>query len=428
MYLSFYGLTKQPFHITPDPEFLYLSPSHKEALSAILYGIEQKKGFISVTGSVGVGKTTILRSYLESVDKERFKVIYVFNARLTFDELLTTIYRELGLPIKGNDTVEMLNNLYDFLIREYEQGNTVVLVIDEVQNMPVDTLENLRMISNLETSRDKLIQIVLVGQQEFEEKLGLDRLRQLKQRLAVRSTIQPLTKNESLDYISFRLKRAGATEAIFSSRALKTIVKKAKGIPRSINVLCDNALITAFGYSKQRVTKKIVQEIARDFDSSGHWVPGWSLLTAGSLVALFAGAACLLWQQPPLLDRIGAAAWGRSPASYERKMADRTLAEARPAMRFSVEGGPVQPVVRAGETASSSGKKRSRNVVRTVRTGDTLTKLSQEVYGDSGADTIKVIRDHNPQITNPNLIHSGGTIVFPDIGRQSWLVDRHTRG
>src|SRR5208283_1419672 len=265
MYLSFYGLKKQPFHITPDPEFLYLSPSHKEALAAIIYGIGQRKGFVTITGAVGVGKTTILRSYLEAAEKQRLKIIYIFNAKLTFEGLLKTIYQELNLPIESNDVVEMVNRLYEVLIEEYKQDNTVVLVVDEAQNMPIDTLESLRMISNLETSRDKLIQIVLVGQPEFEEQLNLDRLRQLKQRLAVRATILPLTKSESLDYIKFRLQRAGAPSSLVcTTPALKEIIKKAQGVPRLLNVLCDNALITGFGYGQKPVTKKIAKEVIRD--------------------------------------------------------------------------------------------------------------------------------------------------------------------
>jgi general secretion pathway protein A len=267
VYLSFYGLKRRPFHVTPDPEFLYLSPSHKEALAAIIYGIEERKGFVAITGAVGVGKTTILRSYLESAERKRLKIIYIFNAKLTFEELLKTIYRELNLPLEGNDVVEMVNRLYEVLIKEYEEGNTVVLVVDEAQNMPVDTLESMRMISNLETSRDKLVQIVLVGQPEFEEQLNLARLRQLKQRLAIRATILPLTKEESLEYIKFRLQKAGSpSSSVFTTPALKKIIKKANGIPRVLNVLCDNALITSFGYQKKPVPKIVAKEIIGDFE------------------------------------------------------------------------------------------------------------------------------------------------------------------
>jgi general secretion pathway protein A len=267
VYLSFYGLKRRPFHVTPDPEFLYLSPSHKEALAAIIYGIEERKGFVAVTGAVGVGKTTILRSYLESAERKRLKIIYIFNPKLTFEDLLKTIYRELNLPLETNDVVEMVNRLYEVLIKEYEEGNTVVLVVDEAQNMPVDTLESMRMISNLETSRDKLVQIVLVGQPEFEEQLNLARLRQLKQRLAIRATILPLTKEESLEYIKFRLQKAGSpSSSVFTTPALKKIIKKANGIPRVLNVLCDNALITSFGYQKKPVPMIVVKEIIGDFE------------------------------------------------------------------------------------------------------------------------------------------------------------------
>ena len=298
MYLSFYGLKKQPFHVTPDPEFLYLSPSHKEALAAIIYGIEERKGFIAITGAVGVGKTTILRSYLETAERKQLKIIYIFNAKLTFEELLKTIYRELNLPLEGNDVVEMVNRLYEILIKEYTQDNTVVLVVDEAQNMPVDTLESLRMISNLETSRDKLVQIVLVGQPEFEEELNLDRLRQLKQRLAIRATILPLTKEESLEYIKFRLQRAGSpTSSVFTTPALKKIIKKANGIPRVLNVLCDNALITSFGYQKKPVTKTIVEEIIADFQGTerSHFVRRQlPRVAALALLLLFLGLAWFL--------------------------------------------------------------------------------------------------------------------------------------
>jgi nucleoside-triphosphatase THEP1 len=168
MYLSFYHLKKEPFHITPDPEFLFLSPSHKEALGSVIYGIEKRKGFVAITGEVGVGKTTILRSYLDRAELERLKIIYVFNPNVSFQGLLKTISRELGFTLRADDTYEMVNQLQEILIEMYWRNQFVVLIIDEAQNMPIDTLENLRMLSNLETSKDKLIQILLVGQPEFD--------------------------------------------------------------------------------------------------------------------------------------------------------------------------------------------------------------------------------------------------------------------
>jgi general secretion pathway protein A len=266
MYQDFYRLKKEPFHITPDPEFLFLSPSHKQALGSIIYGVKNRKGFVVITGEVGVGKTTILRSYLEGVAKQKTKIVYIFNADVSFKNLLKTIYKELGLDAKTGDVVEMLNDLYQILMEEYKQGNTVLLVVDEAQNMPVETLENLRMLSNLETSKDKLLQIVLIGQYEFDEILNLYELRQLKQRIVIHSTITPLNEGESMAYIEHRLAKAAMNgSSVFTKGALKKIVKEAKGIPRRLNILCDNALITGFGYKKKPVNAKIVKEVITDF-------------------------------------------------------------------------------------------------------------------------------------------------------------------
>jgi general secretion pathway protein A len=267
MYQDFYRLRKEPFHITPDPEFLFLSPSHKQALGSIVYGVRNRKGFVVITGEVGVGKTTILRSYLEGVAKQKTKVVYIFNANVSFKNLLKTIYKELGLDAKTGDTVEMLNDLYQILMEEYRQGNTVLLIVDEAQNMPIETLENLRMLSNLETSKDKLIQIVLIGQYEFDEILNLHELRQLKQRIVIRSTIIPLSEKESMAYIKHRLDKAALNGSpVFTKGALKRIIKEAKGIPRYLNILCDNALITGFGYKKRPVNVKIVDEVITDYN------------------------------------------------------------------------------------------------------------------------------------------------------------------
>jgi general secretion pathway protein A len=437
MYLNFYNLRKQPFHITPDPEFLYLSPSHKEALAAIIYGIEEKKGFVAIVGAVGVGKTTILRSYLEKADKKRLKIIYVFNPRLTFEGLLRTIYQELELPVQSNDVVEMTNRLYEVLIEEYRQGNTIVLVVDEAQNMPVDTLENLRMLSNLETSKDKLIQIVLVGQPEFEEELQQHRLRQLRQRLAIRSTILPLTEHESMEYIRYRLEKAGVSPStVFTPASLKAIVKKAKGVPRIMNVLCDNALITGFGYRKKPVTRGITREIIRDFDglkwpSAGRWwFPALSALTV-ALVAM----AWFLPNQETVFGKI------RNLAQVEEKKEDTRVATVVPplvppagtgeaqtlpdtaSLRQEAPSGENPPVAaaRPPDTAAppSVVEKKAEAVKKSIVHGDTLIKLSREVYGKSDERILKLIQKSNPQVVNPDVIHVGSMLTFPRLSEES---------
>lgn len=266
MYLGFYHLKERPFHITPDPDFLFLSPSHREAIASIIYGVEQRKGFILITGEVGTGKTTIIRSYLDRVDSQRLRTIYIFNANISFQGLLNAMYRDLDLSAGTDDISGMVDRLHHALVEEYRDDRNVVLIIDEAQNMPVETLENLRMISNIETSKDKLIQILLVGQPELERMLDLNELRQLRQRIAVRCKIAPLNKKESLAYVQHRMSKAAAkSDHIFTKSALRQILREAKGIPRTINILCDNALITGFGYQQKPISTKIAKEVITDF-------------------------------------------------------------------------------------------------------------------------------------------------------------------
>jgi general secretion pathway protein A len=290
MYLSFYSLQKEPFHITPDPEFLFLNESHKEALGSLIYGIEKRKGFIAITGGIGLGKTTIVRSYLETKDDGHSKIIYVFNANITFKELLKTVLQELNLEGYDEDVFGMMNRLYLALIQEYEAGNNVVIIIDEAQNMPIETLENLRMLSNLETSSDKLVQIVFVGQQEFDALLNSQELRQLKQRIAIRTSIHPLSRRESHEYINHRLNLAGLREGpLFTLPAMERVVRAAKGVPRTINILCDNALITGFGYEQKPVGLRVVNEVISDFKGRKlRWVKWPYLMGAAVATTLFA--------------------------------------------------------------------------------------------------------------------------------------------
>jgi len=291
MYLDFYCLKREPFRITPDPEFLYLSPGHKEALAAIAYGVEQRKGIIAVTGQVGTGKTTILRSYLDKADPERVKSAYVLNPNVSFPALLQTIFRELGIPPGSDETSERIDRFHRYLIEEYEKDNTVVLFIDEAQNTPVETLENLRMLSNLESSADKLLQIVLCGQPELESLLGRTELRQLRSRIAVRADIPPLSRKESLAYFRHRMALSSEDGSdIFTRAALERIVRKAKGNPRAINVLCDNALITGYGSGETKVSFRTAGEIIADMEGrTAPGIPGWAVASVGLFLFLAVG-------------------------------------------------------------------------------------------------------------------------------------------
>ncbi|NIA14605.1 MAG: AAA family ATPase [Nitrospiraceae bacterium] len=294
MYLAFYGLRKEPFHITPDPEFLYLSPSHKEAYAAVVYGVKQRKGFVTLTGEVGTGKTTILRSYLKKLDRDEVRPIYLFNPDLTFRELLCMLLHEMGMDSEGRSEAWMLQWFHWALIQEYQANRNVVVIIDEAQNMPVETLEKLRMLTNIETAKDKLLQIVLVGQPELEEKLNLYSLRQLKQRVAMSARIRALTKTETKAYIRHRVTQAmGSTERLFDAAAFRAVVRHGKGNPRQINILCDNALVTGFGYQQRPVTAKIVRDVVAEI-RGGKWRRYGRWLGASATAALLLVGALVL--------------------------------------------------------------------------------------------------------------------------------------
>jgi general secretion pathway protein A len=266
MYSRFYGFTTEPFQNTPDLDFLFLSPNHKEALACIEYGIRQRKGFIAITGEAGVGKTIILRSYLTKVDAQKQKTIYILNPRVSFDSVLTTILKELSAEPVAGPATQKLNQLHEVLIAEYRNDRTVVLIIDEAQNMPIETLESIRLLLNLETAKEKLIQMVLVGQPELDTLLNRYELRQVRERIALRARIAPLTKTESEDYIDHRLSLVrGEPRAVFSKQALDRIVKSANGIPRRLNILCDAVLIAGFEYRQAIISDRIAKEAIAAF-------------------------------------------------------------------------------------------------------------------------------------------------------------------
>jgi general secretion pathway protein A len=401
MYLNFFNLKKEPFQITPDPSFLYLSPGHKEALASIIYGVEKKKGFVLIVGAVGVGKTTILRAYLEKAEKTRLKIIYLFNSNISYHNLLRFIFRELGRKPESDEVCEMVNELHQALINEYQEGRNVLLLIDEAQNMPADTLENLRMLSNLETATEKLIQIVFSAQPEFEKTLALEELKQLKQRIAVKAVIAPLNRDEGLAYIHHRLKKASDRESIiFSPRALKEIVRTSEGIPRVINVLCDNCLISAFGYGKKKVSLGVVREIIRDFGMRKPFYVRWRWsLAAALLLVVVALAGGGLYQRAALTER-------NPDLALRPVKSEAGRAEAAPVAEKEAVAAPAAAPAPApvGEDTIAS---------RVIARGDTLARLIKDVYGQVDSRLIRMVKKANPAINDENLIVEGGRIVFP---------------
>ena len=260
MYQEFYCLREKPFSLTPDPQFLYLSEGHRTAIDSLLYGIYQREGFMVLTGDIGTGKTTLCRAILEKLGKN-VKTAIIFNSFLTEGELLKSILQDLGLPSEGRSKKEQIDVLNKFLIDQLSKGENVALIIDEAQNLSIPVLEMIRMLSNLETEKEKMIQIILIGQLELDQKLQTPELKQLNQRVAIRQRLLPLTRTETESYINHRLIVAGAQGNItFSRSAFSEIYQFSMGIPRLINLLCDRTLLAGFVSQTNHIHKEIVKK------------------------------------------------------------------------------------------------------------------------------------------------------------------------
>lgn len=265
MYKEFYGLGDAPFHVTPDPRFLYLSPSHEEALSYLRYGIAEKKGFIVLCGEVGTGKSTLCRALLADLDNGHTDTALILNPRMSESDLIRCILTELGGDSRAQGHADLLACLNDTLLAKVAQGRDIVLIVDEAQNLSFDTLEQLRLISNLETNSRKLLQILLIGQPELKEKLRRRELRQLRQRVLVFCELKPLSLAQTHHYIQHRLTLCGAKgRPRFSSWAIWRIHRYAGGIPRIINNVCDKALLSAYIRDSDEVTLKDTRRAIAD--------------------------------------------------------------------------------------------------------------------------------------------------------------------
>jgi general secretion pathway protein A len=276
MYLEYYGFREKPFSITPNPRFIFLSKNHQEAFAHLLYGVNSRCGFIQLTGEVGTGKTTVLRTFLNRLEEDSYRTALIFNPCLSSDELLRTINRDFAIPHDNLSRAQLLEVLNGFLLEQREAGRIVVLVIDEAQNLATEVLEQIRLISNLETETEKLIQIVLAGQPELDRLLGRTELRQLKQRILVRYHLLPMDLEDTCGYIEHRLELASGG-VIFSSQAMTRIFRYSRGIPRLINIVCDRALLVGFGDGSREITGRMTRTAIAELDTSrkGWWRRLW---------------------------------------------------------------------------------------------------------------------------------------------------------
>jgi general secretion pathway protein A len=266
MYQRFFGLRESPFNVNPDPRYLFLTRQIQEALAGLTYGIQNRKGFILLTGEVGTGKTTLLNRLLDWLHGRRMATAFIFNSRLNVSHLFDFIMAEFEIPCESREKSEVLLRLNQWLLERYRAGETAVLIVDEAQNLSPEVLEEIRLLTNLETSTEKLLQIVLTGQPELEEKLKMPQLRQLRQRVTLRCRTAPLSLEETFGYIAERLRIAGANgEPIFSRESIEAVHKYSCGIPRVVNLLCEHSMINAYVDGLRPVPAQLVEEVAREF-------------------------------------------------------------------------------------------------------------------------------------------------------------------
>src|SRR5215472_15864551 len=271
VYLEYYGLTEAPFDITPNPRFLFYSPKHREAFNHLLYGIRERKGFVQLTGEVGAGKTTLCRAMLEQLDAKHYATALILNPVLSAEELMKAVAVEFGLPVNGLDKLDTLAVINQFLLRLVEQGKDAVLIIDEAQDLTDELLEQVRLLSNLETDNRKLLQIILMGQPELRDRLNNPRLRQLRQRITVRYHLLPLNRQEIRQYVQHRLQVSGGTgNPAFTRAALWRVHRYTQGVPRLVNAVCDKALLAGFVQHRERIGFGTIGQAVRELEGHIH--------------------------------------------------------------------------------------------------------------------------------------------------------------
>lgn len=462
MYTKFYNFSEKPFNLTPDPKFLYLTPKHQEALASMIYGINDRKGFISITGEVGTGKTTLIYTLLNNLN-EKVKTVFVYHTNITFEQLLKNILIELDVPTGDEDKVSLLYKLNEYVIQRLSQQETLAIIIDEAQNLPKEVMEELRMLSNLETSKSKLLQIVLVGQPELEAKLNSEGLRQLKQRIGIRRQIRPLSQEDSRKYIEHRLNVVGSSSSrVFTSKAISLICRYAGGIPRTINIICDNGLLIGYGESKKKVDANIIKEVIKDMESLivepiklqakdvkvypsvPKTRPLYNKVAVSILLIFCLGLVAFLGREylqdrlPKLSDikyfkNLGIVKPSSNPnsssepssTSKDNLIVSHNKTDDINTLFTELETPAPEPLqgVSSSPTPFSTSKKESNvKQIITVKKGDTVFYLAQKCYGLANETLADFIMKANPEITNVHIIKVNQQIKIPEITEKSLLI------
>lgn len=444
MYTQFYSFSEKPFNLTPDPKFLYLSPSHREALASMIYGIDERKGFISITGEVGTGKTTLVYTLLDNLN-EKVNAVSVYHTTVTFEQLLENILLELDVPISDENKSSLLHKLNEYLVKKLSPEETLAIIIDEAQNLPKELLEEFRMLSNLETSKSKLLQILLVGQPELDIKLNSKELRQLKQRIAIRRQIKPLTPKECREYIEHRLSLVNSSSSkIFTAEAISLIVKYANGIPRNINILCDNAFLIGYSLSKKKIDAKIIKEVIedmKDYTEEAHppstleYAPPPSsskhAFSFKSLVLPFISIIFLLSLLIFIIDR-GFFRDGNILQFVKIKKDSAKQLKEIPTSTHSIEKVSDHPIIATDPQPETQKKPSQKEPTLSVekgahrvvlKEGESLYSLALKRYQRADETLFDLILQANPTITDVRAIHDNQEITMPVITPESYIKE-----
>ena len=434
MYNSYFGFLESPFSVTPDPRFFYSNPVYQEAYANLRYGIEAKKGFVVITGEVGTGKTTLLRRLLRNLG-DTIHSVFIFNTDLTFSELLPVILHDLGLAPKEASKVTMLQELNDYLIKQLKQGHTVSVLVDEAQNLSDEALEGLRLLSNLETDQEKLLQIVLMGQPELERKLDQPKLRQLKQRVALQGRLAPLKTNEVGPYIDFRLRAAGYKgEGLFHRDAVQEIAVYSKGIPRLVNIICDNALLNVFARSQETVSADMIREVARDLRlgsqvqiTEAEITPALPASETKRETPIREAASDVPQHNVRRFGRVGvetfltilafvAVASVINPLTFFR-VAGRGLEVAQYNLNQWALFITRQEAVPEKTSAEVKFEQKAQRVI--IPYGSRIYRIATDAYGGNALLGMDLIKEFNPQIKNLNWVPAGQDLLLPPLAPET---------
>jgi general secretion pathway protein A len=436
MYNSYFGFSESPFSVTPDPRFFYTNPVYQEAYATLCYGIEAKKGFIVVTGEVGTGKTTLLRKLMHNLEGTIHSV-FIFNTYLNFTELLQVILSDLGLAPKEPNRVTLLQELNDYLITQLKQSHIVAVLVDEAQNLSDEALEGLRLLSNLETDQEKLIQIVLMGQPELQARLDRPSLRQLKQRVALQCRLVPLKDEEVGPYIDFRLRAAGYKgKDLFHRDALQQIAFYSDGIPRLMNIICDNALLCAYARSQKIISATMIKEVARDLRlgsevqvTEAEITPPVRVAETESERPIRKAANDVPHQNLRRLERVGVATFLTilafvavasliDPRNF-LTTAGRGLEVAKHNLNQWVLLVTHQEAVPEKANAEVKFERKEQRVI--IPHGSSIYKIATDAYRANAVLGIDLIKEFNPQIKNLNRVSAGKELVLPRLTPETLL-------